>query len=114
LLLLLLLPTLFPSAAAAAAAAAPSDAGEETADIALRTWPALRKTLAHLRKLLLNLGTPDWNSDRQAVFELLEAHRFLWDRYRGLRKDITQTELPQLVGAGVHGNAVVFGGGGCL
>lgn len=80
-----------------------TDAGEETDNSALRTWPALRKTLAHLRSLLLQLGTPDWTADpsseggRAAVFALLEAHRFLWDRYRALRKDITQTELQQLV-----------------
>lgn len=58
-----------------------TDAGEETDNSALRTWPALAKTLAHLRSILGRLGAPDWGTDRQAVFDLLEAHRFLWDRW---------------------------------
>lgn len=58
----------------------PPDAGEETDNSALRTWPALAATLAHLRGLLEGLGAPDWANDNNAIFQLLEAHRFLWDR----------------------------------
>lgn len=54
----------------------------------LRTFEALQKTLLHLRGLMSRVG------DGSAVTcSLIEAHRFLWDRYRSIRKDITQTEL---------------------
>lgn len=66
----------------------------------LRTWSALRKSLAHLRGLMGRVSSS--SSSSQGV-SLLEAHRFLWDRYRSMRKDITQTELAHKVGGGGEG-----------
>lgn len=59
----------------------------------LRTFEALKKTLVHLRGLMGRVG-----DGSNGTCTLLEAHRFLWDRYRSIRKDITQTELIHQVG----------------
>lgn len=71
----------------------------------LRTWGALKKTLVHLRGLMGRVApeaaaaaptaASSGSSDKEV--SLLEAHRFLWDRYRSIRKDITQTELAHKV-----------------
>jgi hypothetical protein len=37
------------------------------------------------------------SSSSSGGVSLLEAHRFLWDRYRSTRKDITQTGLAHKV-----------------
>lgn len=67
----------------------------------LRTWPALAATLAHLRSLMSRVshvgGTGGPAAGPGGGPSLLEAHRFLWDRYRSIRKDITQTELAHKV-----------------
>jgi hypothetical protein len=57
----------------------PPDAGNVTLDSDLRTWPALMKSLAYLRSLLVRLGAQDW-TDARAMNKLLSAHKFLWDR----------------------------------
>lgn len=66
----------------------PAEAGGLPDPTLLRTFDALKKTLVHLRGLMARVG--DGSS---GTCTLLEAHRFLWDRYRSIRKDITQTEL---------------------
>jgi len=42
-----------------------------------RTWPALQRTQAHLRRVMDRSDLP-----------LATLHKFLWDRYRCLRQDI--------------------------
>jgi hypothetical protein len=63
----------------------------------LRTWAGLKKTLVHLRQLMGRVGPEAAASNSSGGVSLLEAHRFLWDRYRSIRKDITQTSLAHKV-----------------
>jgi hypothetical protein len=76
--------------------AAHAEAGGVPDPNLLRTWPALMKTLQHLRTLMYRVGpepAASSSSSSSGGVSLLEAHRFLWDRYRSIRKDITQTGL---------------------
>jgi hypothetical protein len=78
-------------------AAVPAEAGGLPDPSLLRTWAGLKKTLVHLRQLMGRVGPEAAASSSNGGVSLLEAHRFLWDRYRSIRKDITQTGLAHKV-----------------
>jgi hypothetical protein len=63
----------------------------------LRTLPALQKTLVRLRCLMglvqQEPAASSSSSSSSGGVTLLKAHPFLWDRYRSIRKDVTQTGL---------------------
>uniref|UniRef100_A0A7S3XDA6 SAC3/GANP/THP3 conserved domain-containing protein n=1 Tax=Picocystis salinarum TaxID=88271 RepID=A0A7S3XDA6_9CHLO len=54
----------------------------------VRTRKALQRTMVHLRRLLLwaDMDGADANT---RVSRLATVHKFLWDRYRGVRSDLT-------------------------
>lgn len=60
----------------------PAEAGSWPDPETLRTFSALQATLKHLRCIM-----------RQEGYPLLTRQRFLWDRYRCMRKDMSQTGL---------------------
>jgi len=59
-----------------------SEAGGLPDPAALRTWSALSATLAHLRGLMARADVAAAGAAAAGRISLLEAHRFLWDRYR--------------------------------